>query len=70
MRILTFVYALFYISFSHGLHNGLGLTPQMGKIYDFVWKSVYEADVFFSKLKDGIPGTIFVVFTMKHQFDK
>ncbi len=34
MIILTFLYLLFFIRFSHELNNGLGRTPQMGKIND------------------------------------
>jgi hypothetical protein len=35
MIILTLIYLLFLIPFSEELNNGLGRTPQMGKIYLF-----------------------------------
>jgi alpha-galactosidase len=36
MIILTFVCLLFFIQFSHELNNGLGRTPQMGKIDNLI----------------------------------
>ncbi len=47
MRILTFVYLLFFIQFSDELNNGLGRTPQMGMIFYDVDEYEYTAYFFY-----------------------
>ncbi len=72
MIISTFLYLLFFIGFSDELNNGLGRTPQMGKIDNLYGNARFfstsvnmnERYIFFL-LKDGIVGIISIVVSMK-----
>ncbi len=63
MMISTLIYSLIFIQFSYALNNGLGLTPQMGKIkISHVSYAIHEYN---DSLKDGIVGIMFIIISLK-----
>ncbi len=61
--ISTLIYLLIFIQFSSELNNGLGVTPQMGKIE--ISQFSYALHEYNDSLKDGIVGIMFIIISLK-----
>jgi hypothetical protein len=61
MLVVRIIFLIFLIRTSHQLNNGLGQTPQMGKIFQ-----MYLDIILLASLKDGTVGIIFLVILMKN----
>jgi hypothetical protein len=64
MTLKIFIF-LFFIHISHQIHNGLGLTPQMGIKSQ---NSLHNYSLFL--LQDGTAGIIMHAISMKNSFSK